>query len=165
MTEYGCKHLADMVPNPIARLCCPVNGTTDTNILNAHLYVKIYIRPNRTPQSSETIRTYFNHSICSAIIIVIIDNLITRVTAMIGRMGIRESRTKRIVLIPSVIFRRVSLPIIRLCVRRIVCLFPVIRRSCVTSNAPARSNVIIRCEFLDRNSRRFPHFLHINQPP
>lgn len=28
-----------------------------------------------------------------------------------------------------------------------------------------RSAILIRNEFFDRNPRRFPHFLHINQPP
>ncbi len=155
MTEHGCKHFADMMPDLIARRRCPENGFTNMNSTDISLFRKCIVCPNRASQFAQAIRTYFDHSIRSAIIIVIINNLITGVAAMIITM-------RNFFFIPRSLLFIILYFIVR---AKNMGLFPYICLISLTSYAPARSNVFIRSECLDRNSRGFPHCLHISQPP
>lgn len=86
MTKHSRKYLADMMPDLITCRGCPVDDVIDFYGRDLSRLAIRAIRPNCTAQISETISTYFDHSICNAIIIIIIDNLITRVTTMVITM-------------------------------------------------------------------------------
>lgn len=155
MTENSRKYFSNMMPYLIARRGRPVDDVTDINGRDISRFAIRVIRPNRATKIAKAIRTYLNHFIRNTIIVIIIDNLIARVSTMVSTM-------RNFFFVPR------SLPfIIRYLIIRTkyMIFFPIICLIDLAPYAPARSDVLIRSEFLKRNPRLLPHFLHINQPP
>ena len=154
-------HITPMKPCIKTICCCPEDFhsicqaayqlTTKTGLV-----LRALIRPNCTNQVVLSIDVDFLHSIKSIstrIHASFINILIVFMSASSTDIGHRMIIISAITILIVLILVFISSTFISALNTRLA------------RNIPTYGNIIIRRECLYRNPRRFPHFLHINQPP